>query len=61
MIASVEVGVSLGRPPRHDATVYVRVDAPTETAVELLACQIASCWPGVVMPVWSRIVAVDSL
>jgi hypothetical protein len=57
MIVAVEVGVSLGRPPRHDATVYVLVEADTVTEGSLVACQIATCHPAVAMPVSSRVVS----
>lgn len=42
MIAAVEVGVSLSRPPQSDAKVWVLVAAETETEARLVACQIAA-------------------
>lgn len=55
-IYGIEVDVSLGRPPRVDATVFISVAARDEIEAELLACQIAGCDRRVTMPVGSRLV-----
>lgn len=52
----VEVDVSLGRPPRVDATIYYQVAAHSPVDAQLIACQMAACHPRVVMPVGSRVV-----
>lgn len=54
-VYGIEVGVALSRPPRHDATVYVQVVAPSRTAARLLACLIAAAHPLVVMPVSDQV------
>lgn len=55
MIYAVEVGVALARPPRHDATKYVLVEAESPASARLLACQIAAADPRVVMPVSDKL------
>ena len=59
MIFTVYVGVALSRPPKEDEVVRVRVEAPNATQAGLLACQIAACRPGVVMPVSTEIDPVE--
>jgi hypothetical protein len=56
VIYAVEVGVALARPPRVDAVKYVLVEAESQVAARLLACQIAAADPRVVMPVSDEIV-----
>lgn len=57
MIVAVEVGVALARPPRHDATMWVLVDAATDTEARLIACQIAgSTGRGVVMVISADVI-----
>jgi hypothetical protein len=55
VIYAVAVGVALQRPPRHDATKWVLVEAPTPVAARELACQLAAADPRVVMPVWDEL------
>lgn len=50
---SVEVDVSLSRPPRADATIYFVLEADNGIEAELLACQWAACHRLVIMPVGS--------
>jgi hypothetical protein len=50
---TVEVAVSLARPPRHDATIFYVLEAPNGLTAELTACQWASHHRRVVMPVGS--------
>jgi len=59
MIVRVLVGYTVSRPvvPDELAALYV-VDAPTEVAGRLLACQWAASRPGVVMPT-SAVVLVE--
>lgn len=45
--------MATARPPKHDATVYVAVEATNGLEAELTACLIATCHPAVVMPVGS--------
>lgn len=54
-IFKVEVAVALSRPPKNDATIFITVDAPNGHDAELVACQIASTHPRVVMPVASLV------
>lgn len=56
MIYAVEVGVALARPPRHDATKYVLIEAPNVARARLWACQLAAADPRVVMPVSAEVV-----
>lgn len=56
-VYAVRVGVALQRPPREDAVIWVQVQAEDEYEAELVACQLASCHPRVVMPVASEIVS----
>lgn len=49
----VEVDVATARPPRPHAKVFVTVEASSGHEAELIACQMASCVPHVVMPVGS--------
>lgn len=52
----VEVDVATARPPRPHATLYVDVEAVDGYDAELIACQLAACRPGVVMPVGSLVI-----
>lgn len=56
-VYKVRVGVSLARPPREDASVWVQVQADGEQEAELIACQIAMCDRRVVMAVSSEVVS----
>jgi hypothetical protein len=59
MIATVEVGVAVARPPTPANTrrVYVQVAGESASDCHLAACQIAQVTrAAVVMPVYSRIV-----
>lgn len=56
---SVEVDVSLARPPRADATVWCIVSAQNEIEAEMIANQMAACDRRVTMPVASRLVLID--
>lgn len=51
----VEVDVSLGRPPRADATIYYQIAARSSVDAQLIACQMAACHPRVLMPIASRV------
>lgn len=55
MIYTVYVGVAMARPPREDDIVRVRVEARSAAEARLVACQIAACHPGVVMPVSAEV------
>lgn len=56
-VFAAEVDVSLGRPPRTDATIYYQIAADSSVDAQLIACQMAACHPRVVMPVASRLVS----
>lgn len=56
MIYRVRVGVATCRPPREDAVVWCLVAAGSPGEAMLVACQLASCHPHVVMPVSSEVV-----
>lgn len=49
MIFAVEVGVSLGRPPRHDRTIYTLLEAESAADARLLAYQWATWHPAIFM------------
>lgn len=56
MLARVMVGVALSRPPKLDDSIMVLVEADTENEAQLIAAQIASANPLVVMPVSTEII-----
>lgn len=47
----VEVGLALQRPPRHDATVYITLQADDWMDAELTAIEIACATRKCVMPI----------
>ena len=55
-VYEIHVGVALRRPPRTDEIRKYLITADRPLAAELEACQWAAASPGVVMPVFSRLV-----